>query len=43
MSKEEMKAKLKIESPGMADCLAMGEEAPDLIKDTKPIEFESLW
>jgi phage terminase large subunit len=43
MSKEEMKAKLKIDSPGMADCLAMGEEVPDLIKDTKPIEFESLW
>ena len=43
MSKEEMKNKLKIDSPGMADCLAMGEEVPDLIKDTAPIEFESLW
>ena len=43
MSKEEMKLKLKIDSPGMADCLAMGEEVPDLIKDIAPIEFKSLW
>ena len=43
MSKEEMKAKLKIDSPGMSDCLAMGEEVPDLIKEAQPLEFESLW
>ena len=43
MSKDEMKNKLKIKSPGMADCLAMGEEIPDLSRESAPIEFESLW
>ena len=40
MSKQEMKTKHGIESPGMADCLAMGEELPDLVKETVTIDFE---
>jgi phage terminase large subunit len=43
MSKKEMKDRYDIDSPGMADCLAMGEEMPALINDTTEIEFESLW
>jgi len=43
MSKEEMKNKLKIKSPGMADCLAMGEEIPDLVQEAAPLEFDSFW
>ena len=43
MSKEEMKRRYDIESPGMADCLAMGEEMPAMRVDEKELEFESLW
>jgi len=43
MSKKEMKAKYGIDSPGMADCLAMGEECITSIPDAKPIKFKSLW
>lgn len=43
MSKKEMKDKYDIESPGMADCLAMGEELPSTIGDIEELEFESLW
>ena len=43
MSKKEMKDKYDIDSPGMADCLAMGEEIPALINETVDLNFESLW
>jgi phage terminase large subunit len=43
MSKKEMKDRYDIESPGMADCLAMGEEMPALTTESTPFEFESLW
>lgn len=43
MSKEEMKNKLGIDSPGMADCLAMGEEIPELSDSKVELNFESLW
>ncbi|MEE8208958.1 MAG: PBSX family phage terminase large subunit [Nitrosomonadaceae bacterium] len=44
MSKPIMKTKLGIESPGMADCLAMGEEIPEPIKPIEVTrEFTSLW
>lgn len=43
MSKVEMKNKYDIDSPGMADCLAMGEELPDLTDTSIELEFESLW
>lgn len=43
MSKKEMKDKYQIESPGMADCLAMGEELPALMTKAPELEFESLW
>jgi len=43
MSKEEMKNKYGIESPGMSDCLAMGEEIPEPLINDKPLEFDSLW
>jgi phage terminase large subunit len=39
MSKEDMKKKYDLDSPGMADCLAMGEEVPDLIEDDEPLVF----
>ena len=42
MSKQDMKSKLKIESPGMADCLAMGEEMPDIRIKRKPMKFASV-
>lgn len=40
MSKKEMKDKYKIDSPNMADCLAMGEEQPELADDDFDDEFE---
>ena len=44
MSKQEMKTKHDIESPGMADCLAMGEEIPEPAKPaTVTREFATLW
>lgn len=43
MTKKEMKDKYDINSPNMADCLAMGEEIPDLAADVEPLEFDSLW
>jgi len=43
MSKKDMKDKYDIDSPGMADCLAMGEEIPELATESTEIEFESLW
>lgn len=43
MSKVEMKNKHDIESPGMADCLAMGEETPAIINTETELEFDSLW
>ena len=42
MSKKEMKDKHDIDSPGMADCLAMGEELPDF-DDVVEINFKSEW
>lgn len=42
MSKQEMKNKYDIASPGMADCLAMGEENPTVKKKTgRKIDFKS--
>ncbi len=35
-----MKAKYDLESPGMADCLAMGEELPEPIQEEEELEFE---
>ncbi len=43
MSKKEMKDKHDIDSPGMADCLAMGEEIPHVTKENVTREFVSLW
>lgn len=43
MSKKEMKDRYDIDSPGMADCLAMGEEVPEPMRPTKELEFDSLW
>ena len=44
MTKQEMKAKHDIDSPGMADCLAMGEEIPEAATpDTVTREFATLW
>jgi phage terminase large subunit len=43
MSKKEMKDKYHIESPGMADCLAMGEEIPELAEEAESLQFDSLW
>ena len=43
MSKVDMKNKYDIESPGMADCLAMGEEIPELAQEHEELEFSSLW
>jgi len=42
MTKKEMKDKHDIDSPNMADCLAMGEELPS-IKNNIELEFDSLW
>lgn len=41
MSKQEMKKKHGIDSPGMADCLAMGEELPEMITEYQDITFDS--
>lgn len=41
MSKQEMKTKHGIESPGMADCLAMGEELPEIIQTFESLSFTS--
>lgn len=43
MSKDEMKRKYKIDSPNMADCLAMSMESPDVTKTRTKIRFESFW
>ena len=43
MTKKEMKDKHDINSPNMADCLAMGEELPDVSKKPAPLQFASLW
>lgn len=43
MSKPVMKTKLGIESPGMADCLAMGEELPEEIFIETDDEYATLW
>jgi phage terminase large subunit len=43
MTKKEMKDKYGIESPGMADCLAMGEEIPELAEEAETLQFDSLW
>jgi hypothetical protein len=43
MSKKEMKDKYGIESPGMSDCLAMGEEIPDIAEEGEELQFDSLW
>lgn len=43
MSKEEMKNKYGIKSPGMADCLAMGEEMPEVMQEFEELNFQSLW
>ena len=42
MSKKEMKDKYDIDSPGMADCLAMGEEIPHVIKKVE-LNFTSVY
>lgn len=43
MSKKEMKDKYDIDSPGMADCLAMGEELPQVKKKKVTTQFESVF
>ena len=43
MSKKEMKDKYDIDSPGMADCLAMGEEIPEPMEAFQELNFSSLW
>lgn len=43
MSKKEMKDRYDIDSPGMADCLAMGEEIPEIRSKKKtPLRFDSI-
>ena len=42
MSKKEMKDKHDIDSPGMADCLAMGEEIPELRQPDVNLVFDSI-
>lgn len=42
MSKKEMKDKHDIESPGMADCLAMGEEIPSMRENKPKLKFSSM-
>jgi len=42
MSKPDMKKKYDIESPGMADCLAMCEELPGKPKTSKKIKFKRI-
>lgn len=43
MPKQEMKAKLKIASPNMADCLAMAQETPQAKVKSQELVFDSLW
>jgi len=43
MSKKEMKDKYDIDSPGMADCLAMGEELPEIESQEVTDNFESFF
>jgi hypothetical protein len=38
-----MKAKLKIASPNMADCLAMAQEVPKAKIKSQELVFDSLW
>lgn len=40
MDKAQMKNKLELASPGMADCLAMGEELPEMAEEVETVEFE---
>jgi phage terminase large subunit len=42
MSKKDMKDKYDIDSPGMADCLAMGEEIPEFRKKKTKLKFDSV-
>jgi phage terminase large subunit len=42
MNKKEMKDKYDIDSPGMADCLAMGEEQPEFRKKKTKLTFETV-
>jgi phage terminase large subunit len=42
MSKPEMKSKHGIESPNMADCLAMGEELPEIIQKKVKLRFDTI-
>jgi phage terminase large subunit len=42
MSKKEMKQKYDIDSPGMADCLAMGEEIPYKKRAAVNLSFDSI-
>ena len=42
MSKKEMKDKHDIESPGMADCLAMGEELPEIRNQKVKLQFDTV-
>lgn len=42
MSKVDMKSKYGIESPGMADCLAMCMEIPEITVKRKPMTFETI-
>ena len=43
MSKKEMKDKHDIDSPNMADCLAMGEELPKVEEEITSLEFDSIF
>lgn len=43
MSKKDMKKLYDLDSPGMADCLAMGEEIPEPMEEFTELQFESLW
>lgn len=42
MPKPRMKKELGIESPGMADCLAMGEELPNTTETKRVLRFDSI-
>ena len=43
MPKQEMKKRYGIESPNMADCLAMAQEMPESLAEPIKIEFDSMW
>jgi len=43
MSKQEMKSKHDIDSPGMADCLAMAMEIPSIKQKKKKLVFDSIY